>query len=246
MSSINFPFELGIPGSEFPLSGSPYWSRTSYFEINQFPTPAKNYIFVGFKPGLPLQASELNEIQERATLENTLTTTMISMWPYSVPNLPEGVILYGPGWKGTTPLYPEPNGNEVGTNSKLFYHDTENQKLIANAGWYLVNVPSSDMKHWFYLSETLEINIPSDFNGFVGFSNVRYEIVKSSDDPALYDNSSGTTNITTGSAAGANRIKLVIDGLALAVSLDSLSNYSPIAKINTDNILFMNNYPVRP
>jgi hypothetical protein len=243
MSSIDFPFRLGIPGSDFPLSGSPYWSRTSYFEINQFPSEPKNYVFVGFKPGLPLQASELNEIQERAALENTLTSTMISSWPHSVPNLPEGVILYGPGWKGTTPLYPEPNFGDVSTDSTLFYKEAT--KLIANSGWYLVHVPSSNMKHWFYLSETKEITIPDNFTGFVGFDDVGYQIVKSSDDPALYDNSSGTTNITTGAPAGANRIKLLVGGLSLKISLDPIENFSPIAKINSINdILFMNNYPV--
>ena len=52
--SIPSPFSAG-----FPLKPTPFKSRTEQHLNN-----SKNYFAVAFKPGFPLQASELNEIQE--------------------------------------------------------------------------------------------------------------------------------------------------------------------------------------
>lgn len=74
--------------TNFPLASTPFKSRV---EANL--DTDKNYFAVAFKPGFPLQASELNEIQEifyvQQTLSNDLNTTG---WTGAVP------------WNGATPM----------------------------------------------------------------------------------------------------------------------------------------------
>ena len=81
--SIPTPFSINLP-----LTATPFKSRVES-NLNF----AKNYYAVAFKPGFPLQASELNEIQEifyvQQTLNNQLRTTG---WTGAVP------------WTGCTPL----------------------------------------------------------------------------------------------------------------------------------------------
>jgi hypothetical protein len=236
MSSLNYPFNLGITGNEFPLSGSPYWSRSTLFEI-KFSTH-KNYVMVGFKPGLPLQASELNEIQEISIMNSTLSSIMYSSWPTGKDDY-EGVI-YGPGWKGTTPLYPEPDNMNTTVNMVEVSGTTFNAKK----GWYLATVPSSNLQHWIYLNSGISGAIPSETdNTYIGFS-LSYEVIKPTADAALYDNSSGTQIPITGAPAGADRIKVKIDPSLVVTSDLNSSNFSPIAKINSSNVLYMNNVPV--
>jgi|LakMenEpi03Aug12_release.lakeMendotaPanAssembly.Ray.scaffolds.fasta_scaffold351114_2 hypothetical protein len=81
--TIPSPFASG-----FPLNPTPFKSR-----VQDFIDTNKNYYAVAFKPGFPLQASELNEMQEifytQQTLSNALNT---SGWTGAVP------------WSGATPL----------------------------------------------------------------------------------------------------------------------------------------------
>jgi hypothetical protein len=230
----SFPFTLGPLGSDFPMSGNPYWSRTTLSQIQG--ATAKNYAFLAFKPGLPLQASELNEIQEINVMNQTLTFVMISSWPAGSAGS------YGPGWKGTTPLYPYFDGDNTTENMVGYTAGV----VTVREGWYLVTIKSSGMKHWVYLSSGYTSSIP-DIVGtntqYLGFT-AYYETVKPAQDPSLYDNSTGI-NLVTGAAAGADRIKITI--LPPFWTTDKSSgNFSPmIKKIDNDaGILFMNNIPV--
>jgi len=125
--------------AHWPFSGTPYRSRTHDHEINPSSTQApqlgspSNYVLSGFRPGFPLQAAELNEIQDRFYLQQTLTITMMhnwitssvsSLWDNLVPGsdqnldastrgLGEGeaaglgnTAISAPGWRGVCPLYP--------------------------------------------------------------------------------------------------------------------------------------------
>ncbi len=237
MSSADYPFKLGVTGSEFPLSSFPYWSRVSLSEIKF--DQHKNYSIVAFKPGLPLQASELNEMQETWLMNNTLTCIMNASWPIYLAAYAEGPAIYGPGWKGTTPLYPvfdnrETTTNMVGISGGVFY---------ARKGWYLVTVPSSGLQHWVYLNTGLTANVPAD-SQYIGFS-ASYVTVKPTNDPSLYDNSSGTQIPITGAPAGADRIQVKIDSSLVTTTNKNQANFSPIAnKINSDSIRYMNNVPV--
>lgn len=95
-------------GPSFPLAsadGRPYNSRVEDELIFNEGEHPKNYQFVGFRPGFPLQASELNEIQEHYQLQLTLTINMMNNW-----------ITSGAGamWAGRNSSYPGdglPSGN---------------------------------------------------------------------------------------------------------------------------------------
>jgi hypothetical protein len=233
-----FPFTLGPEGNIFPLSGNPYWSRVNLFEIQG--ATAKNYAFLGFKPGLPLQASELNEIQEIKSLNDTLTATMYSSWPVYLPSHTGSNPLYGPGWNGTTPLYPQFDGENTTVNMVGYTGNV----ISIREGWYLVTVKTSNLKHWVYLESGYTRAIPTGITtNYLGFT-AYYETVKPTQDPSLYDNSTGI-NLITGAAAGADRIKVTI--LPPFWTTDKSSpNFSPITKkIDTDaDIMYMNNVPV--
>lgn len=221
--SANYPFERGVTGNELPLNSNPYFSRTTLFNFRG--ATAKNYVMLGFKPGLPLQASELNEMQEIEAVNQTLTATMINSWPVFAPSHTETVI-YGPGWSGSTPI--EPNG-------LVTYN---NNGFTANPGWYLIRVPLSGLKHWAYLNTTFGTR--GNVGQKVGFF-VDYQIVKPATDPSLYDNSSGTETITPGAPAGADRIHIKIYGIT---ANQGATNFSPIAQINSDGAFYMNNVAV--
>jgi len=92
----------------FPLASglnTPYNSRVEdelIFDTGETP---KNYQFIGFRPGFPLQASELNEIQEHYQLQLTLTINMMNNW------ITSGA---GPLWAGSNQSHPGdgvPSGN---------------------------------------------------------------------------------------------------------------------------------------
>ena len=68
--------------NKLPLSDSPYGSRLK----NNIALPlterdqTKNYLLLGFAPQRGLQAEDLNEIQEKIAVDNTLTQQMWSNW----------------------------------------------------------------------------------------------------------------------------------------------------------------------
>lgn len=233
--TIGYPFKRGVTGSELPLNINPYFSRSTLFDFKG--ATAKNYVMLAFKPGFPLQASELNEMQEIEAVNQTLTATMINSWPVYTP-ANTNTVIYGPGWDGATPIQPQGNF-ELSTSSLITY---DNGGFTANPGWYLIKVESSGLKHWVHLNTPLSLkNLPQS-TSTIGFF-VDYEIIKPTADPSLYDNSTGTETITPGSPAGADRIHVKIYGLTGSAGA---TNFSPIAKINTENgtALYMNNVSV--
>lgn len=92
-------FHSHANGSAFALGGGPYNSRVESQELGWSDdntsglvgASPKNYQMIAFRPGFPLQASELNEIQEHMMLQMTLHTTMMHNWITSGP---------GPLWSG--------------------------------------------------------------------------------------------------------------------------------------------------
>lgn len=238
----SFPFTSGPAGTTFPMSVNPYWSRVTLFEIQG--VTAKNYALLAFKPGLPLQASELNEIQEIHSLNQTLTTVMNSSWPIYSPGYTGNTEIYGPGWNGATPLYPKLDQDNTDTNMVGYTGSVINVR----EGWYLITVKSSNLKHWVYLNQGYTRTIPTlinDTTQYLGFT-VSYEVVKPTNDPSLYDNSTGI-NLITGAPAGADRIKVKISPPFWSDNKSS-ENFNPIAKkidnTGTNIILYMNNVPV--
>jgi hypothetical protein len=192
------PFE---DNQNLPLTQSPYFSRlySQYFSTNT--ALRKNYVGLGFKPGYALQASELNEVQEMMQVHSTLTTTMISNWVNSlVLNPADGTQVNGPGWNGTTPLNP----NLVSKNGQF---------IELSHGWYLVQDPTTNLKHWIYVALNAKtINVPTSQSGTVTvglLTNPTY--IGPSADGNLYDNSSGDSDFN---AEGADRYFFGVSRLA--------------------------------
>lgn len=179
---------------QFPLSAAPFKSRVESNIDN-----AKNYFAVAFKPGFPLQASELNEMQEifytQQTLSNKLQTTG---WTGAVP------------WNGSTPL------------QKGLITFGLTGPITVGAGWYLIQSESFNggIGVWAYNSTNRGIttshveNSPNAFDTKYGFA-VKTTTIQcantgtpsSTEDVTLQDQSNFNV---IGGPCGAARLKLDI------------------------------------
>ena len=232
-------------GQTTPLSLDPYYSR---IPTQEFPSGAgvvpENYVLTGFRPGYALQASELNELQERFFLNQTLTVTMISNWATASTT-------HGPGWgssdatgndrAGLTPISP----NMVSKSGNTVTFAT---------GWYLAQIPKFDngsteeernLKVWIYSDTQRSFTITGSNSGYVGFA-ITQDYETETEDEDLNDNSSGTAS-TNG--PGATRYKLTITGLAsedFAFTGTNLStDKSPMAvRVESSNVSYINGYPI--
>ena len=215
------PLKVGGDGNNpsFPLTSSPFNSRVESelsFAGGGGENSPKNYQFVAYRPGFPLQASELNEIQEHFQMQMTLSLNMMNSWitsgagpmwhgydkdipgdgvafnavDESIPNTGLGMgggsvgdvvdhnkqyAISGPGWRGSTPLWPfecpyVPT-DLSGYGGKLVEASMNLNTLTIQfySGWYLVDLPQinpdtsdasfiSGLKHWVYL----DTNFPDD------------------------------------------------------------------------------------
>lgn len=254
-----YPYNNPIP--TFPLSVSPYNSRVTFSEIVS--SPSKNYPLVAFRPGFPLQASELNEIQETLLLNQTLTNFMYGSWTTQM----SGETNYSlPGWKGSIPLWPKKMEipNEDPSYNMFYYENVSGAQsntltpaetalvtITAKAGWYYVYNKKIGMKSWVYLSQDLvsnPINVGPN-NSYIGFAT-RHSFVNASADGSLYDNSS--LNDSSSSPAGASRMKITIQQLFVSSNPNLTDiqisphfyDFSPIAKISDSlvgTVQYMNN-----
>jgi hypothetical protein len=154
--------------------------------------------------------------------------------------------VYGPGWDGTTPIYPKFDGKNTIENLVA----SDDKQVFVRKGWYLVTVNESNLKHWVYLNQgyTSDISVSTIPNGSqneFGFI-ATYETIKPTDDPSLYDNSSGSVIPNLGAPAGADRIRVKLSDPVWAMN-GNTANFSPILKkIDTDDnlLLYMNNVEV--
>ena len=108
MTNSILPIKTGGNPS-FPLSPEPHLSRIedNITTNNDFLSKPKNYQSVAFIPGFPLQASELNEIQENFQLQMTLTIAMMNNW------ITSGA---GPMWRNPNQAKPGDGGDFTGTS----------------------------------------------------------------------------------------------------------------------------------
>jgi len=250
------PFGKAQAGGQFsfPLSSFPYYARTVNQELQATGLP-KNYTFTGFVPGYPLQASELNEVQERFFLNQTLTTTMMSNWGGLVA--PDADVS-GPGWGDVTAPGACPVSPTVGVRGSW---SSGGSLIEVDPGWFLVTLPDDvggGLKQWVYFEGDGDFGTYR-FEGVSNGSAVGFQISKKyflanenvegfEFDPDLADNSSleGTPPL------GAVRVKLVLtpvifgssNGGATPVNPDR-TRVSAIASPRADQtIRFINNYLV--
>lgn len=222
-------------GATTPLTDSPYLSRLPIFTLNT--VDIKNYPLIAFKPGFPLQAAELNELQENFAIQQTLSNTLLTNWLFFDTSLvltgSATDIYSGPGWNGAIPLHP----NQIIVSGA---------GVSASVGWYLITLPISNLKFWVYNATELAPNRNAlNPNYFYGFSATSSYVPCSNDDRDegwnFNDQSSGNFASST---CGANRFKITLS-TAIATTNSSTINFLPITKVTsglTPNMIrFMNN-----
>jgi hypothetical protein len=252
---MKYPF---ADTKKFPLAQYPYKSR-----LHTQLTANKGYSFVSFQPGFPLQAQELNEIQEISYVQSTLNQTMTNFWCNSKifnSSVNPSSVVYGPGWDGCTPLIPETVGN-ITPNIQI--NGTEPYTITTGPGWYLLRSALNTSANilgglgvWVYYPNTVTL---SGFTRSISTTKTVYAIatiyavkcVNSEDettieDPGLRDFSSFNT---VNGPCGANRYAVKINNFSTSNStapgeqafavMDAVSNGTSI------NFTYKNNYIVK-
>lgn len=213
---------MAINSNSFPLSISPYKSRISGLIFPGLAgDAAKNYPYVAFKPGFPLQASELNEMQEMLILQTNLNTTFISRFfsqnneEPTLENKNASYTLYGNGFLDETPGF-------------TITSSGDSMEIVLTIGW--ICVVYNDMRYWIYNEFNREITVSrSDFSSsstkFIKLNPTLQYIPCSSNDQTegwiLNDNSDNTFESGT---CGANRIKLRLADTPITVSNSAQDN----------------------
>ena len=236
--SITDPFKTG-----FPLTTNPFRSR-----IESQIDAAKNYYAVAFRPGFPLQASELNEMQEIFYVQQTLTQTMMSSWLTKVIfDNASGGSVKGPGWDGCTPLSPT-----LITSTG----DSTSISLTATAGWYLVKSKNFNggLGVWVYNStdQTLISNFtvtspPSNYGIIVKPITISCTIGApgTNEDTTIQDQTN--INVING-PCGASRLQLKIVGFGPSSSVGTGETLLPICgavnSASSAEVNFVNNLQI--
>lgn len=216
-----FPFNSS---SSFPLSGISFGSR-----VQQNIPLNKNYAFTAFKPGFPLQASELNEIQENFYVQQTLTTEMYSNWLNG--------ITFAPGWQGIVPLRP----------TMVDWNPTTGT-VVLSPGWLFVKRTNflGGLGVWMYNNTQYTWTPTRSGTAFTATGtfgvNIETTNVSSNTDADLVDNSGGPRGIYGTNAAGANRIQISIQGQYEQSTASASGSFMPLffAKAGSTAPNFMN------
>jgi hypothetical protein len=210
-----------------PLSRSPFFSRFSDFEQT-----GKNYILVGFHPGVALQAAELNELQDNYHKNLTLSNLMFSNWvPKVVTHIKNNSTntVTDVLWDGAVPLDPALvtlSGTNI-TFAKGWYYYTHGSGLCF---WV-----HSQQNH--VVDASTWINNPSTTPQYIGLK-IDSTDISSSVDNRLFDNSSGFINTAS---PGAYRIQHEI--LTFAASTNINENKSVLQILN-GQITWLNTIPL--
>ena len=213
----------------FPLKGTPFYSRISDQLTSD---PVINYYAIAFNPGYPLQASELNEVQEIFFINNTLSIQLPVTWL---------TLKYeSPFWEGLIPL--SPNYITITDTSKSGGNWTGN--ITINSGWYYWTEPTSKLKFWIYLDSnvTSPFTIPIGLSRYFGL-RITNEVIKccssstcpDDQDEDLRDNSSGYPGSYL--TCGASRFKAtIIEEIDIRNTNPTGTDWSFIFKIDTNDV----------
>ena len=210
-----------------PLYRAPFYSRFTDFEES-----GKNYILIGFTPGLALQAAELNEIQDNFHKNLTLSNLMFSNWvPYVSQFIKDNdtPVITDILWDGVVPLDPTQVSKDINNN------------ITFNTGWYYYT-HGSGLCFWVHTPTQFIINAQSavlntSSTSYVGFS-INTRDIFATDDNRLYDNSSGSPNTAS---PGAYRV--AHDFMRINIST-SPSQYKNILTIQNGSIIWPNGIPL--
>ena len=198
------------------------------------------YKMIAFEPGKILQAQELNEIQFRMNVHQTLTMKMVSNWMSTIV-FAGSENSSGPGWDGATPIDPK----IVTTSSDSIG--------FAPRNWYLCKAQSSGLFFWLYFDvsqnvptvSTLLSDIPlNSYIGFVlntsGSGEYTGEIV---DCNTTGLNGNHQLQVKNTSVCGSSRYYLKIVDIVIRQN-NNTNDFVAIAQKRSDGMYFLNNIKV--
>lgn len=155
--TLPLPFTANLP-----LYAPPFKSR-----IQTQMDSGTNYFMVAFKPGYPLQAAELNELQEIFYVQQTLTQQLFANWHNTAYLSQGGTPMTTTPWTGCTPVNPALVVKTV-SDGKI--------SVVLNAGWYLLQNSSLNggFNVWVYATSPATVitnydgSSPSSMDGDYG------------------------------------------------------------------------------
>jgi hypothetical protein len=206
---------IQLPFITLPLAQSPYFSRIS--DNYDKDKGVKNYFLIAFKPGFPLQASELNEMQEQFYVQQTLTNHCIGAWTDR-----------SPFWEGATPWLP----------GYITISGTGTTRTVTvSSGWFYLNKPGGTATKgiglwvWNTSSYSESINFSTAIGDEINLYLESPSIITVNEDSTLSDNSGGGSTIKS---FGSDRMKVNINGYTeLAGGLNEIYTIGTIARSGT-------------
>jgi len=232
--------------SDLPLKQNPFRSRSE----SQMDA-AKNYFAVAFKPGFPLQASELNELQENFYIQQTLTQNMFANWHNMNYLEQNGVGMLATPWNGCTPVDPA-----------LVSYTSASSKVTVTfkAGWYLTkqNNVNGGFGIWVYnntdtviltdYSNSSNPGLDGDYGIIIKQNTIQCTTNATAatyEDRSLQDSSN--INVING-PCGAARLQVQIIGFGKATDVATGETFLPIITASRPGssvvIAFKNNYNI--
>jgi hypothetical protein len=135
--------------NSYPLSPWPLYGR-KYESLNS----RHNFFMQGFKPGIPLQAAELNEIQEHHYLNQSLSLNFFTQWRVykgedeaTIQELTGDSLRFLEFPNINYHAYPLFKNNQIDISVS-----SDNVTLILSPGWYVF--PINSVAHWVCLFES--------------------------------------------------------------------------------------------
>jgi hypothetical protein len=201
------------------------------------------YKMIAFEPGKILQAQELNEIQFRMNVEQTLTNQMFANWLNALMNYGSSSST-GPGWEGATPL----NLDLLTINPVV---NTLTFNIIPDKSWYLCKANSFGLYFWLYL----KTNIIAQFsltdipqNNFIGFSLNTTASETYTGELATCDTiglaGHHSLNVRNTSSCGSGRYYIKITGITTS-DTQITNDFVAIAQNRSDGLYYLNNIKVQ-
>jgi len=227
--------------SEFPLHPIPFKSR-----IQDQMDLTKNYFAVAFKPGFPLQAAELNELQEIFYVQQTLTQTLFANWHQNAYLSQSGTSMTGTPWNGCTPLSAGLVTSATANNLK---------SITVNPGWYLLKQTDVNGGFGVWVYSTATTVVLSGYNNTTTVKDGDYGIIISqatvncttsnpagtNEDRTLQDASN--INVING-PCGAARLQLQVVGFGKSGTQTTGQTFLPIFNATSGIVKYKNNYTI--
>lgn len=217
---------------------------------------SEKYSLLAFKPGVALQSSELNEIQDNFYIQQTFNITALNNWFKIIPPTDISVTgyiddKYSPGmWHGIVPLFPlQLRADSTSTNTI---------QIVLSTGLYRIAILG--IQKWINITSERLISLSSsnilvDTDYVVGVT-VKSRIIEASQNPTdegyeLNDNSLGLISSWTD---GASRITMYFDLIQAYTPETIPEDYQILCKMRkfetspgsfTIKIQYPNNYLIK-